>query len=47
MVSEQVRQVIIAAKVSGALKGIIWKNMYFKTEMKTRVFKSVVKPILI
>lgn len=46
MISEQVRQVIKAAKVSGALNGTIWKNKYVNTVMKTLVYKFVVRPIL-
>lgn len=39
-------QVKKAATVSGALRNIIWKNKYLRTECKTRIYKTCVRPIL-
>lgn len=39
-------QVLKAAKVSGALNEIIWKNKYFDEEVKVRIYKSVLRPVL-
>ncbi|XP_044749778.1 uncharacterized protein LOC123310376 [Coccinella septempunctata] len=39
-------QVKKAARISGCLQDVIWRNKYMSTESKTRIYKTCIRPIL-
>ena len=44
--NEVVHQANKAARIAGCMNDIIWKNKFLNKEAKTRIYKSVVRPIL-
>lgn len=39
-------QTMKAARISGCLREIVWKNKYLKTESKVKIYKTAVRPII-
>ncbi|CAG9836503.1 unnamed protein product [Diabrotica balteata] len=44
--TETTRQALKAARVSGCLREITWRNKHLTTESKMKVYKTTVRPIL-
>lgn len=46
LIAEVNQQIVKASRISGSLNDTIWNNKYLQLETKTRIYKTVVRPIL-